>query len=104
MAIINPPRELREKLGEAATDALVTLINQANEKQKEDILVFVEEKFERRLAEVKVELGDRIAEVRVELGARIEQTKSEIIKWMFIFWVGQIAVIAGLLFTLLKNK
>jgi len=38
-------------LGEEASDALIELMNKANQRQKEDILVFVEEKFERRLAE-----------------------------------------------------
>lgn len=28
---------------------------------------------------------------------RLSEVKAEIIKWMFIFWIGQIAVIAGLL-------
>ncbi|MEW5946093.1 MAG: hypothetical protein AB1742_07840 [bacterium] len=98
MAIINPPRELREKLGDAGTDALVALINRANDKVKEDVIVLVEEKFERRLAE-------EIAKVRVEIaGLRVEiaETKSELIRWMFIFWAGQIVVLTGLLFAFFK--
>ena len=29
----------------------------------------------------------------------IEQAKNDIIKWMFIFWVGHLVAIAGMLFT-----
>ncbi|MEW6201125.1 MAG: hypothetical protein AB1546_04065 [bacterium] len=74
MAILTPPKILREKLGEDGVDALVELVNKANEKQKEDVLEFIEQKFERRLAEVK----------------------SDLIKWMFIFWASQIGIIIGL--------
>lgn len=91
MAIINPPKVLREKLGDDGVDALVELVNMANDKQKEDVITFVGEKFERRLTEVKSELEVQIA-----------QTKSEIIRWMFIFWMGQIAVLTGILFAFLK--
>ncbi len=37
------------------------------------------------------------ADLRRELEVKIEGTKSEIIKWMFLFWLGQIAVTAGLI-------
>ena len=37
------------------------------------------------------------AEIRRELEVKIEGTKSEVIKWMFLFWLGQIAVTAGLI-------
>ena len=29
----------------------------------------------------------------------IEQAKNDIIKWMFIFWVGHLVAISGMLFT-----
>jgi bifunctional DNA-binding transcriptional regulator/antitoxin component of YhaV-PrlF toxin-antitoxin module len=32
----------------------------------------------------------------------IQQSKTETIKWMFIFWVGQIGVLLGVLFTVVK--
>jgi len=86
MTILTPPKVLREKLGDDGVDALVDLVNRANEKQKEDILVFVEEKFERRLTE-------EIADVRIE----VARSRADIIKWMFVFWAGQIGVVTGLL-------
>ena len=46
---------------------LAEIINKSEEKGKEDIIVLVEEKFERRLSE--------------EIG----KVRSELIKWMFIF-------------------
>ncbi len=92
MAVITVPRVLREKLGEDGTDSLVELINKVEEKGKEDVLVFVEEKFEKRLA---VEMS--------KVNERVSETKAEMIRWMFIFWVGQIGVMIGLLFAFFKK-
>jgi len=32
----------------------------------------------------------------------LSEVKAEIIKWMFIFWIGTIGVLSGILFTLLN--
>ena len=77
---------------DAAVDALVRLINQAQEEQKRDIVECVGEKFERRLSE-------EISRLEVKTSA----DKAELIKWMFIFWVGQVAVIVGILFAFFKR-
>lgn len=80
MAVITIPRPLRDKLGDEGSDALVAVINEATKGQRDDIITLVEEKFERRLAEVKADL----------------------VRWMFVFWVGQIGVITGILFAFFK--
>jgi len=91
MPVITIPKILREKLSEEGADALVEVINKADERQKEDIVSFVEEKFERRLAE-------EIGKVREEIG----KVRAEIIKWMFIFIFGQFWAIVGVLFVFFK--
>ena len=48
-------------------------------------------------AELRAEIKTSAADLRTEMG----QFKAEIIKWMFLFWIGQIAVTAAL-FKLLK--
>lgn len=92
MAVITIPKVLREKLGEDGADSLVELINKADAGVKEDVLVLVEEKFERRLAEELSKVNEKISE-----------TKAEIIRWMFIFWVGQIGVMIGILFAFFRK-
>ena len=81
MPIITVPKILREKLSEEGADARVSVINQSDKTVKEDALIFLEERFERRLSDVK----------------------AEIIKWMFIFWAGQITVLTGILFAFFRR-
>lgn len=121
MPVVTVGKALREKLGDEGVESLIDLINQTQNDQKADILEIVSEKFERRLseemgklrqeiAEVKTELIDKMADNKVEtnelisgLRTELHQTKAEIIKWMFIFWIGQIGVILGILFAFFKR-
>ena len=91
MPVITIPKVIREKLGEDGAEALTELLNEIEERAKEDNVRLVEEKFEKRLAE-------EIGKVRVE----IAQVRADLIKWMFIFWVGQIGVLTGILFAFFK--
>jgi len=98
MAVITIPRPLREKLGDDGADALVAVINEAAKGHREDIIAFVEERFERRLAEELAKVREEIATLRVEAA----NGKADLIRWMFVFWVGQIGVITGILFAFFK--
>ena len=95
-------------------EALIELINEAQKETQNNVIKFVEEKFEKRLSEelakVRIELTERIEGVRTELKSEIEalktndeKVKSELIRWMFIFWVGQIGAILGILFAFFKG-
>jgi len=103
MAVIAVPRPLREKLGEEGTDALVTLINEAGENNKKSVIEVVEERFERRLAEEIGKFRAEIAGVISKLRAEMHDLRASLIQWMFVFWIGQIGVLVGFLFTFLKK-
>ena len=64
---------LKAKLGKEEAEAFVELL---------------EKKVDRKFEEAKLTLATK---------EDLANTKAEIIKWMFIFWMGQVAVIAGLL-------
>lgn len=80
MSVILLPENLRSKLGEQAAKELVDLINDTTKNTKQNISDSVTERIERRLSEVKADL----------------------IKWMFVFWIGQIAVIIGIITVMIK--
>ena len=71
------------------------------------------ERFERRLAEelsaVRVEIAECRADLRKELHEGLAGVRSEManmrvewLRWTFLFWLGQIAVVAGMLGYMLR--
>ena len=65
----------------------------------------LEAKSDRRFAELDAKLERRVGELETrfpQLEAKFEQRlaemKAELIKWMFAFWVGNLAVTGGLVF------
>jgi hypothetical protein len=107
------------------------IIADTSSELKRDVLEIVEEKFERRLSEeilnlktelieriavteakmanLETRLSERIASLETRLSERISSTetkmannKAEMIKWMFIFWIGNIITIVGGIVGILK--
>ena len=90
MAIITIPRILQEKLTEEGADALVQILDKVEEHSQSRTLETAEGRFEKQLETVKAELKVEIANVEKHL-----------VKWMFIFWIGQLASIVGILTAIL---
>lgn len=119
MPLVAVPRGLREKLGDDGVDGLIQIVSEVEKEARRDSLIIAEERFERRLTEeiskLRQEMVERFAQMDTKFETRFAQIeakfetkfaqmeakmssfKTEIIKWMFLFWIGQIAVIAGLL-------
>jgi hypothetical protein len=64
---------------------------------KDEILAEATDRFERRLGEECGKLRADMADMKHELKLEISNMKSELIKWSFLFWVGQMLGIASLL-------
>ena len=81
MAVISVPRELRETLGDAATDGLVDLLHRFGDEQRQDLIAVVEERFARRVAESRDDLRGEvhagIDSLRSEMHAGIDSLRSE---------------------------
>lgn len=81
---------------------------------KEDVLTTATDRFERRLVEECAKLRVEMAALRADLVAQvgglaaqatgsestlrqeIASTRTEILRWSFVFWIGQVAAIVGL--------
>lgn len=87
--IVIPPKVLREKLGDDATQELVELINKVAGKEV--------------LWEETKEIRAEIASTKLSLSKEIANTRADLIKWMFIFWVSQLAATTGIIAMLLKR-
>jgi hypothetical protein len=109
------PNALSERLGVEATTGLVDLIGIVERDMTEAVIVRSVERFERRLVEevsqLRVEMREGDAALRLEVrdvrhelaafgsGLRQEMAtlKFDMLKWSFLFWVGQVAAIVALL-------
>lgn len=61
----------------------------------------INERITNEIGGLRVELSERITNEVNELRVELARTRSDLIRWMFAFWVGQTVVIATL-FTLLR--
>jgi len=57
------------------------------------------EEMHREINALRLEVHDGLAAVRQEMAAM----RSDILKWSFLFWIGQVATIAALLSFMLHN-
>lgn len=87
------------------------LKNRFSDKEAAKVIEYFELKAEQKISEKKdvfmtkddkVELITRIVSDKEELITRIETAKTDMIKWMFIFWMGQLAATAGIVFAILN--
>jgi uncharacterized protein YpuA (DUF1002 family) len=84
----NQIREVEAKLEKRITEVEAKLENQIRE---------VEAKLEKRITEVEAKLEKRVGELESKFEVRLAQVRADLIRWMFIFWAGQIGVLVALL-------
>jgi len=100
-------RALREKLGDDAMSGLQAFVKDASRQWKEDVLSIAGERFERRLAQevgsLRTDMAKEFAAVRIEMAQQFAAMRVEILKWSFLFWLGQFAAITGMVAFLLRT-
>jgi hypothetical protein len=108
--IITVPEALRDKLGPEGAKALADLLNETSVHTREDVIQMAADRFERRLAEelarLRVEIGSLRLETHSEIGklrADMGAFEGRITRWMFVFWIGQIGALLGILFAFFRT-
>jgi len=118
------PAALRERLGAEATGGLLQLLDQAQREGRADVIAACTERFERRVVEevaavrvqlahvegslrqdmAKMEVGLRQDMAKMEAGLRQDMAagRVELLKWCFLFWIGQVVAITGILGVMLR--
>lgn len=61
-----------------------------------------EAKLEQRVAELRAEIRAGLAGVEARLEARMAALETRVLKWMFVFWVGQAATTVALVFGVVR--
>ena len=114
MASSRVPAALRGRLGDDATFGLIELLESERKSCCEQVMSMAADRFERRLAEemagLRQEIGGLHDDLRQEIGGvrgdlrqEIASVRVEWLKWSFAFWLGQVAVTAGLLAFMLRR-
>ena len=82
MKMLSVPGPVRLKLGDAAADGMTDMFA--------DAYTLATESFERRLS-------DELAKLRLEIAATLANLRSDVLKWCFLFWIGQLAALTAIL-------
>jgi hypothetical protein len=94
------PTPLRAKLGDSASEGLMTMFADAHR--------LATESFERRILEVSTSFEHRLAEeigkLRVDLVQQLAAMRFDLLKWSFLFWIGQLAGILAVLSLVLDSR
>ena len=85
-SVVVLPEALFKNTNKEEQKELADFFDKIVKSSSEAAIIRVEEKFERRLTEEISKLDKKISE-----------TKAYIIKWMFIFWAGQIGILVAVL-------
>lgn len=81
------------------------LKNHFSEEEASTLIEFVESKTEQAVNQKKdvfatkedvLRLDKRLAEVEAKFEVKLAEAKADIIKWMFIFWIGQTAAVLAI--------
>jgi hypothetical protein len=119
MDIEQVPAALREQLGLEASSGLLQVLDRSHRDGRADVIAACTDRFERRLVAeisgVRVQIAQLDASLRremTEMGAAIRRDMAEmcagirqdmasgrveLLKWCFLFWVGQVVAIAGIM-------
>jgi hypothetical protein len=106
MGAAQVPRALVERLGSDATQGLVSLLASTQAEWSDEVVTTAVDRFEHRLAiemsAMRVDVSRELSALRVDVARDISALRVELLKWSFLFWIGQVATMAGLLAFMLR--
>jgi len=95
-------RDFYDRFGEKVVDELVGLLNDMDATFRAELRELNERNFQRFEAKLEERVGGldaalrtEMANLRAELRTEIANVKADLIKWMFLFWLGTVATMLG---------
>lgn len=85
-------RRFYEKFGDEITNELVEWFNQVDATYRSELREINDLNYVR----FEAKLEQRIVEVRADLRSGLANLKAELIRWMFLFWVGTLGTLVAL--------
>jgi len=84
------PAALRGRLGDDATFGLIECMDAERKMWSEEVLAAAANRFELRLT-------SELTALRRDVTQELAMTRVEMLRWSFVFWIGQVAAVTGLL-------
>jgi len=97
------PAGLALRLGHDGARELNDLLDSEEQNWSERVLTLTGERFERRLIDEAGKLRLEIATLGADLRQEFAKDRFELLKWMFVFWIGQIAAMSAIMSFLLRR-
>jgi len=102
MDIQHVPPALHERLGPEASVGLVSAVNAAGREWKDEVMVAAADRVDRRIVEETSKLRVAMAGMEIRLSARIDKAQTDLLKWSFAFWIGQVIAMTAIMSALLR--
>jgi len=128
MAVAQVPEALAERLGDEGTEGLVALLASTRAEWTGEVLTTAVDRFESRLtteissmrvdftreistfrqditreiSTLRQDVTREVSTLRQDVMREVSGVRVELLKWSFLFWVGQVAAMAGLLAFMLR--
>jgi hypothetical protein len=107
MTVAQMPKALAKRLGNDGTEGLVTLLESTRTEWTEDVLTTAVDRFDHRLttevSALRIDFTREISTMRQDFTRDLSTVRVELLKWSFLFWIGQVAAVAGLLAFMLRT-
>jgi hypothetical protein len=81
-------RQFYEKLGDEVTNELVTWLNAVDDSYRQEF----KELFAAHFGKLHAEMG----QLEARIDSKLEKLKSELLIWMFVFWVGTMGTVLAI--------
>jgi hypothetical protein len=105
---------VRERLGDEASHAIEDYIAAERRTVKDEVMELAGQRFEQRLtSEVSAlrvemhkgftEIWQAMSDLRVAVRQELSENRVELLRWSFVFWIGQVIAMASLLAFMLRQ-
>ena len=85
------------RLGREASEGLTEFVEAERREWSEHVLTLAADRFERRLGEEVASLRVEIVTMAAAIREEIAKDRFELLKWMFVFWLGTIGTVLAIL-------
>jgi hypothetical protein len=118
MSIARVPEALAKRLGDEGAEGLVALLDSTRQDWTESVLTAAVDRFEyrltseisalrldvaRELSGLRQDVTREIAAVRQDVTRDLSGVRVEWLTWSFLFWIGQVVGMAGLLSFMIRR-